>query len=41
MVLAPVLDTVGLKATFWIMNSSVWAVWTAEGNKDVNNLSIS
>ena len=24
---APVLHTVGLLATFWNMNSSVWAIW--------------
>ena len=28
-VMIPVLYTVGLQATFWNMNSSVWAVWAA------------
>ena len=28
------LYTVGLKATFWNMNSSFWAVWAALGSKE-------
>ena len=24
---------VGLKAIFWNMNSSVWAIWAAQGSK--------
>ena len=32
--LVPVLYTVGLWATFWNMNSSVWAEWAAQGSKE-------
>jgi hypothetical protein len=31
---SPVLYTVGLKTTFWNMNSFVWAVWAAQGSKE-------
>ena len=30
----PVLYTVGLQATIWNMNSSVWAIWAAQGSKE-------
>ena len=30
----PALYTVGLQATFWNMNSSVWAIWAAQGSKE-------
>jgi hypothetical protein len=32
----PVLYTVGLSATFWNTNSSVWAVWEAQGKVDLS-----
>jgi hypothetical protein len=31
-----VLYTVGLKATFWNMNSTVWVVWGAQSIKKQN-----
>jgi len=37
----PVLYTIGLWATFWNINSSVWVAWAAQGNKDNIFLSIS
>ena len=38
---APVLYTVGLEATFWNMNSSVWAGWAAQGSKKKNGFFVS
>ena len=32
-ILTPVLYTVGLQATFWNMNSSVWAAQAVRGKK--------
>ena len=30
----PVLHTVTLKATIWNMNSSLWAIWAAQGSEE-------
>ena len=36
----PVLDTVVLYATFWSMNSSVWAVWAAQAARKKNGFDL-
>ena len=30
----PVLYTVGQYATIWNMDSSIWAIWAAQGSKE-------
>ena len=35
LIFTPVLYTVGLKATFWNMNCSVWAVLAAYGENKI------